>query len=39
MLESLMTLSFPRKRESRPSLVFLDARLREHDKWVEGVVV
>jgi len=39
MLESLTTLSFPRKRESRPSLVFLDARLRGHDEWVEGVVV
>ena len=39
MLESLTTLSFPRKRESRPSLVFLDARQRGHDDWVEGVVV
>jgi len=39
MLESLTTLSFPQKRESRPSLVFLGAHLRGHYEWVEGVVV
>ena len=38
MLKSLPTLSFPRKRESRLFLGFLDARLRGHDEWVEGVV-
>ena len=39
MLESFPALSFPRKRESRLFLGFLDARLRGHDEWVEGVVV
>ena len=28
-----------RKRDSRLFLGFLDARLRGHDEWVEGVVV